>query len=207
MAIEHLSKKLYHVSVPLVSVMSDRELEVRGVPIMHNALGEVVDPSEQFISSWQTIEQLLNIFTMGYRITLIDQSECKDIYDKIQDHINGRTRPVVTSMNSRITEDDSNVLADLDMFAGSIYDNNVDSIANATVNPMDAFGLGMELINNSNTASDKPKTRSRYMPKSITTDQGDSGLYVPRPGSIVPTKVDKAIIAKNERNLYRSSRS
>lgn len=113
--------KLFLARVPILSTFSEEEIEITGIP-MHQDM-EDEKKTESMLNTTTvmiTINDMVEKYKNGFKISIVNYEDMSFIYDVIQDHLLAWRNRRITSLNSTSTNVD-NDLIDLDSFANEIF--------------------------------------------------------------------------------------
>ena len=113
--------KLFLARVPILSTFSEEEIEITGIP-MHQDM-EDEKKTESMLNTTTvmiTINDMVEKYKYGFRISIVNYEDMSFIYAVIQDHLLAWRNRRITSLNSTSTNVD-NDLIDLDSFANEIF--------------------------------------------------------------------------------------
>lgn len=113
--------KLFLARVPILSTFSEEEIEITGIPMHQNMEDE--KKTESMLNTTTvmiTINDMVEKYKNGFKISIVNYEDMSFIYDVIQDHLLAWRNRRITSLNSTSTNVD-NDLIDLDSFANEIF--------------------------------------------------------------------------------------
>ena len=113
--------KLFLARVPILSTFSEEEIEITGIPMHQNM--EDDKKTESMLNTTTvmiTINDMVEKYKNGFKISIVNYEDMSFIYDVIQDHLLAWRNRRITSLNSTSTNVD-NDLIDLDSFANEIF--------------------------------------------------------------------------------------
>ena len=113
--------KLFLARVPILSTFSEEEIEITGIPMHQNMEDETKTESMLNTTTVMiTINDMVEKYKNGFKISIVNYEDMSFIYDVIQDHLLAWRNRRITSLNSTSTNVD-NDLIDLDSFANEIF--------------------------------------------------------------------------------------
>ena len=113
--------KLFLARVPILATFSEEEIEITGIPMHQNMEDE--KKTESMLNTTTvmiTINDMVEKYKNGFKISIVNYEDMSFIYDVIQDHLLAWRNRRITSLNSTSTNVD-NDLIDLDSFANEIF--------------------------------------------------------------------------------------
>ena len=113
--------KLFLARVPILATFSEEEIEITGIPMHQNM--EDDKKTESMLNTTTvmiTINDMVEKYKNGFKISIVNYEDMSFIYDVIQDHLLAWRNRRITSLNSTSTNVD-NDLIDLDSFANEIF--------------------------------------------------------------------------------------
>lgn len=113
--------KLFLARVPILFTFSEEEIEITGIPMHQNMEDE--KKTESMLNTTTvmiTINDMVEKYKNGFKISIVNYEDMSFIYDVIQDHLLAWRNRRITSLNSTSTNVD-NDLIDLDSFANEIF--------------------------------------------------------------------------------------
>ena len=113
--------KLFLARVPILSTFSEEEIELTGIPMHQNMEDE--KKSESMLNTTTvmiTINDMLEKYKNGFKITVVNYEDMSFIYNVIQDHLLAWRNRRITSLNNVSTNIDDDLI-NLDSFANEIF--------------------------------------------------------------------------------------
>ena len=167
-----LSNRLFKVRVPIMATYTDEEIEVFGMPVDHdNFEDKTSDVYAELVTVMLSLDKLIDIYSEGYPIHLVETDSLGVIYDILKEYINSGTG--VAMVPNQIIGHDSRI-EDITEFYKSIYNHNTVGISKHELSSYTPFTLGglemlstdmdsvRETVDNTNREPSITKRVTRY---------------------------------------------
>lgn len=209
-----LPTTLFSVRVPIIATYSDSEVDLYGLPMSVDNMGNRDEEAyKDFTTVMLPLTKLIDIYSRGYPIRLVDQNDINTIYKILEEYLQSTVDTFNNSPNKIIYEEERG--DDIERFAAEIFGLNKprivqEAIKETSYNP---FGLNLGLMNVRKPADTAPVgTRVAY-PNEVkkTTTINNSKADIRYGGdSLVNVQFPKQVSYPNvntERVLPKSSDS
>jgi len=193
MAIKYskLPDTLFRVRVPLMATYTELELEVMGTPIQEDSKGVTTEIDYQMTNVMLPLSRIIDIYSMGMRIMLVDSSEVSIIFNILEEYLSD-TSSFGSNFNMETHEEERDV--DIDRFADEIFNLNRNNIANNTFNKRSGFDIGISKLAIPNISS-KPVVKGRM---------GVTSSYLEQ-NTLVPNDTSDVYLTHNESRIEPDS--
>jgi hypothetical protein len=138
-----LPGKLYMVEVPTITTYSEEELAIMGMPVTEYSTGKKDYDDLPMTRVMLPITRMIDIYSDGMPIKLIDRSKVVEIYTALEEYISDRNKQM-PMLNAEVIEDNRDV--DIDRFAEEVLNYSKHTIVNALYNKPSGFDIGLNKI-------------------------------------------------------------
>lgn len=145
-------KTIFKVRVPRRATYSYAELEVVGLVQKFDKYGQPVtkktisDTEEDLCESMLPLSRLLELYSNGTYIALINQDDIMKIYHILNEYISYYTHTDDRYSLNKIELKDNYVLEQVEKFLNEVYENNPVSVNRGILKNSNLFNLGFGLI-------------------------------------------------------------
>lgn len=149
--ISSVKQTMFKVSVPIMATYSEEEIDVYGIPLTHNLETDKTNITDvmNMTTVYLTINRLIDIYSNGYPIRLIELDKLPLFYNTLADYAYLIKNNVSTGINHKRLLDDR--LDMINSFANEVYNNNKKYIDVSSIKEFEGFGIkGLNLMGYSN---------------------------------------------------------
>ena len=123
-------KRKYKVRVPYIAIYSQREVDTYGTPLdITDGIADMDTDINVMTNSYLDIDRLIDIYSNGWQIVLVNRDDLVTITGEIEDYIELLTKRQHVGVNRQPLEDDR--LEDIITFYEEICDGNMEHLINA----------------------------------------------------------------------------
>jgi len=138
-----LPDTLFRVRVPIMCTYSDEELAVLGLPLQETSSGKLEYVDEDMVAVMLPLTRIIDIYSMGAPIRLIDADEIAIIYRSLSEYIS-EANSITPELNAPMHNDNRDI--DIDRFASEVFNLNKSDIVNTVYNQSTGFNIGFSKI-------------------------------------------------------------
>ena len=172
-----LPDTLYSVRAPLIALYDEFDMISMGLPTQEHRNGRKDDIEENMTRVMLPLTKIIDIYSSGYPISLINPDEVSEIYQILEDYLSDNLN-YSNELNGEVYQENRDI--DIDRFASEMFDLNKRDIVNKVVNKKSGFDIGISKLDISNqVAPGRRRRRHGVMAsykeenKSVTPDYND----------------------------------
>lgn len=157
---------LFNVTVPYISIVSDEEMELYGLPMDVVNNGRIQRGYTHMSDVMLPLYRIIEIYNNGYPITLKKREDVSKIYEILENYLDKIEQYKNTTVHKPIF--DETALQVVDRFANEIFNLNKGEIGLAAVTLQNGFSIGLGSImgekrsSNIGPSKEELTTTSRY---------------------------------------------
>lgn len=149
-----LPDTLFLCRIPIIATYSEEEAVIFGLPL-DSINGHYNDKTYTKMTNVMiSIDKMINLYSMGYPITIINYKDSKEIFTILDTYLNNQVNKIQMSINQPIKEDSR--LNEIDKFLTEMFDFNRKTIVAGMINTNTGFDLGLGLMGGSNGVTNAP---------------------------------------------------
>jgi len=171
-----LPDTLYLCRVPILATYSEEEAAIYGMPIDSTNGKYNPDTFTEMTNVMINIDRMVNLYTMGYPINIINYEDSKEVFESLDKYLNIQVNKIQSSINQPLQEDSR--LSEMDKFLTEMFDFNRETIVGGMITNGGGFDLGLGLMNGGNGVTNVPVSLNGSKPSINDAYNNTNNIYI-----------------------------